>query len=153
MNDPTRISTTGTIPTGKAAGRSDENVVDLISRLTSQSAHLAQEQVALFQAEMRESVTELKVAVGAMAGAAVLGVAGLGVTLMGIAYLIGDAIGDRDLATLLVGIATLIIAGIMYASARSKLSANELKPDRTIATAERTPDAATGNIHHSGEIR
>jgi len=133
--------------------RTDDNVVDLLGRLTSQSAHLAQQQVNLVQAEMRESVSEIQESIASLLGAAVLGIAGLGVTLMGIAYLIGDAIDDRDLATLLVGIATLIIAGILYAVARGKMKEANLKPERTIDTVERTPDAATGDLTHSGATR
>lgn len=133
--------------------RTDDNVVDLLGRLTSQSAHLAQQQVNLVQAEMRESVADIQKAIASLMGAAVFGIAGLGVTLMGIAYLIGDAIGDRDLATLLVGIATLIIAGILHAVARGKMKQSNLRPERTIDTVERTPDAARGDLTHSGATR
>jgi hypothetical protein len=128
----------------------DDNVVDLIGHLTHQSAHLAQEQVKLVQAEMREAVGDIKQAIGAVLGAAVLGISGLGVTLMGIAYLVGDAIDDRDLATLLVGIATLLVAAILYASARKKMAASNIRPERSIETAERMPDAATGNLSQFG---
>ena len=134
-------------------GRTDDNVVDLLGRLTSQSAHLAQQQVNLVQAEMRESVADIQKSVASLLGAAVFGIAGLGVTLMGIAYLIGDAIDDRDLATLLVGLATLILAAILFGVARSKMKATNLKPERTIDTVERTPDAATGDLTHSGAKR
>ncbi|NVD45386.1 phage holin family protein [Qipengyuania atrilutea] len=136
-----------------ANSRSDENVVDLLGRLTSQSAHLAQQQVNLVQAEMRESVHDIQKSIASLLGAAVFGIAGLGVTLIGIAYLIGDAIDDRDLATLLVGIATLIIAAILYAVARGRMKATHLKPERTIDTVERTPDAARGDLTHSGATR
>ncbi len=131
----------------------DDNPVDLIGRLTRQSAHLAQQQVNLVQAEMRESVSDIQESVAGLLGAAVFGIAGLGVTLMGIAYLIGDAMGDRDLATLLVGIATLILAAILYASARKKMSATNLKPERTIDTVERDVDAAKGDLTHTGAPR
>lgn len=137
----------GTTPAG------DENIVDLIGHLTSQSAHLAQQQISLVQAEMREAVTDLKEAMGAMLGAAVLGISGLGVTLMGIAYLLGDAIDNLGLATLLVGIIVLIIAGILYASGKKKVEHSSIKPERSIDTAERTPDAATGNLTNSGVSR
>lgn len=128
-------------------GAGNDNVVDLIGELTSQSAHLAQQQVSLVQAEMRETAEDIKTGIGALLGAAVLGISGLGVTLMGIAYLIGDAIGDRDLATLLVGLAVLAIAGIMFASAKKKMSATNVKPERSLETAERMPRAAQGETH------
>ena len=146
-DEPLRVKPAQPVQSG------DDNVVDLIGHLTHQSAHLAQEQVKLVQAEMREAVQDIKEAIGAVLAAAVLGISGLGVTLMGVAYLIGDAIDDRDLATLLVGIATLLIAAILYASARKKMAASNLKPERSIETAERMPDAATGNLTQSGATR
>ncbi|MGB3806634.1 MAG: phage holin family protein [Erythrobacter sp.] len=147
-NDPSPARAPAADGTGGTTHRKDdENVVDLIGRLTSQSAHLAQQQVSLVQAEMRETADDIKKGVGSMLGAAVLGISGLGVTLMGIAYLIGDAIGDRDLATLLVGLAVLLIAAIMYFGAKSKLNTANAKPERTIETAERLPHAAQGETH------
>ena len=129
--------------------RHDDNIVDLIGKLSQQSAHLAQQQVNLVPAELRESARDIKASIGGLLGAAVLGNAGLGVTLMGVAYVIGDAIGDRDLATLVTGLITLIVAGIVYASAKSKLDAGNLAPERTIDTVERAPDAIAR--HHQTE--
>jgi len=131
----------------------EDNIVDLIGHLTHQSAHLAQEQLSLVQAEMREAADDIKQAVGSLLGAAVLGISGLGVTLMGIAYIIGDAIDDRDLATLIVGIVVLVIAGILYAGARKKLATSHLKPERSIHTAERTPQAVRGDLTNTGATR
>lgn len=123
-----------------------ENIADLIRQLTGQGTHLAEQQLNLVKAEVRESVSEVKTAVGAMAGAAVVGIAGLGVTLMGLAYLLGDAIDNTPLATLIVGIATLVLAYVLYSTGSKKISAAHLTPDRTVRTIERTPDAARGNL-------
>ena len=123
-----------------------DNVVDLLKQLAGQGSHLAEQQLALIKAEIRESTAELKVAVGAMAGAAVVGLAGLGVTLMGIAYLLGDAIDNMPLATLIVGLVTLVIAYLMYRSGATKMSGAHLSPDRTQRTLQRTPDAVRGEL-------
>jgi hypothetical protein len=123
-----------------------ENLSDLIRQLTHQGTHLAEQQLNLAKAEVRESVDEVKIAIGSMAGAAVVGIAGLGVTLMGLAYLLGQAIDNTGLATLIVGVATLIVAYVLYAAGSKKMSATNLAPDRTVRTLERTPDAATGNL-------
>jgi hypothetical protein len=128
----------------------DHNIVDLVSRLTQQGAHLAREQVSLMQAEVREAATDVKVAVGAMAAAAVVGIAGLGVLLMGIAYYVGAALEDVPLGTTLVGIATLVIALILYASGRKKIGASQLRPDRSLDTLADTPAAATGHTPATG---
>jgi hypothetical protein len=126
-------------------GNSD-NVVDLMKQLAMQGSHLAEQQLALIKAEVRESTTEMKTAVGAMAGAAVVGLSGLGVTLMGIAYLLGDAIDNMPLATLIVGLVTLGIAYLLYRGGAKKMSATHLSPERTQRTLQRTPDAVRGDL-------
>lgn len=136
-------------PVGKDQS-ADHNVVDLVGRLTQQGAHLAKEQVSLMQAEVREATQEIKAAVGALAGAVVFGVAGLGVLLMGFAYLVAQALDNLALGTIIVGSATLVIAGIMYATGKSKADDVHIKPDRTIDTITDTPAAVTGEMHNSG---
>lgn len=123
-----------------------ENLTDLIRQLTHQGTHLAEQQLNLVKAEVRESANEVKTAVGSMAGAAVVGIAGLGVTLMGLAYLLGQAIHNTGLATLIVGVITLAVAYALYVAGAKKMRATNLAPDRTVRTLERTPDAATGNL-------
>ena len=123
-----------------------ESLAELIRQLTHQGSHLAQQQLNLVKVEVRESVDEVKAAAGAMAGAAVVGIAGLGVTLMGLAYLLGQAIDNVALATLIVGVATLIVAFVLYSSGSKKMRGAHLAPDRTARTLERTPDAARGNL-------
>ena len=81
-----------------------------------------------------------------MVGAAVVGIAGLGVVLMGLAYLLADAIDNLGLATLIVGAVALVLAYVMYRSAAAKMSATSLTPDRSQRTLQRTPDAARGNL-------
>jgi hypothetical protein len=133
----------------RAAGE-DRNIVDLVGRLTQQGAHLAREQVSLMQAEVREGVQEIKSVIGAMLGAAVLGIAGFGVLLMGLGYWLGTALENLALGTIIVGVATLVVAAILYATGRSAVGNASLKPDRTIDTIADTPAAVTGELHHSG---
>ena len=130
-------------PAGSGGG---DNVVDLLKQLAGQGSHLAEQQLALIKAEIRESTTELKAAVGAMAGAAVVALAGLGVFLMGIAYLIGDAIGSIPWGTVIVGAATLALAYVLYRSGASKMQSTHLTPERSQRTLERTPDAVRGDL-------
>lgn len=133
--------------TAPPAGGSSDNIVDLLKQLAGQGSHLAEQQLSLIKAEIRESATDVKAAVGAMAGAAVVGIAGLGVTLMGLAYLLAQAIDNLGLATLIVGLATLGLAYVLYSSGSKKMSATHLAPDRTQRTLERTPDIARGDLH------
>jgi putative superfamily III holin-X len=140
-----RPSRTGARASAPLAAGSD-NVVDLLKQLAGQGSHLAEQQLKLIKAEIRESTADVKAAVGAMAGAAVVGIAGLGVVLMGIAYLLGDAINNVGLGTLIVGLVTLGLAYLLYRGGASKLSATNLMPERTERTLERTPDIARGDL-------
>jgi hypothetical protein len=142
-------------PSGQAPGSSGsagsssggDNVVDLLKQLAGQGSHLAEQQLALIKAEIRESTTDIKAAVGAYAGAALVGIAGLGVVLMGLAYLLSDAIDNLGLATLIVGLAAHGLAFVLYRAGASKMSSAHLNPERTERTLQRTPDAARGNLH------
>ncbi len=138
-----------TAAAGSSAAASD-NVVDLLGKLTSQGAHLAQEQVALMQAEVREAASDIKQAIAAYAGAAVLGLTGLGVTATGLGFWLGDAIDNLPLGIIIVGVITLIVAAVLYSSARAKTAAAHLKPERTIRTAADTPDILTGTHSTTG---
>ncbi|WP_118857468.1 phage holin family protein [Sphingomonas mesophila] len=129
-----------------AAAGDDANVVDLLKQLAGQGSHLAEQQMALIKAEIRESTSEVKTAAGAMAGAAVVGLAGLGVLLMGVAYLLGDAIDNVGLGALIVGAATLLLAYILYRSGAAKLSAANLEPKRTERTLQRATDVVRGDL-------
>lgn len=139
------------VATDHPARADDPTIIDLVSRLTQQGAHLAKEQVNLMQAEVRVAADDIKAAIAALAAAVVFGVAGLGVLLMGIAYLVGDALDNLALGTIIVGSATLVVAGILYASGKTKAASADLTPDRTIASIADDPAAVAGTLHNSGE--
>ena len=129
-----------------AGGGTDEGIVDLLRQLAEQGSHLAQQQVELVQTEVKSSIDDLKLAIGAMAGAAVVGIAGLGVLLMALAYLLGEVM-DMWIATLIVGIGAMIVAYVMYKAGAKKMSASSLAPDATKRTLERAPQAMSGNTN------
>ena len=130
---------------GSATG--EDNIVDLVRQLAGQGSHLAEQQLALVKAEIREATTDLKTAMASIVGAAVVGIAGLGVVLMGLAYLLGQAIDNVGIATLIVGLVTVGLAYVLYHAGAKKMSTTELAPERTQRTLERTPDIARGDLH------
>ena len=133
-------------PSATSQAPANDNIGDLLRELVGQGTHLADQQLNLIKAEVRESASDVKTAVSGLISAAVVGIAGLGVLLMGMAYLLSDAIDDLGLATLIVGAVTLILAYILYRSAASKMSATHLTPERTQRTLQRTPDAVRGDL-------
>jgi hypothetical protein len=134
-------------PGSGSAAAGGENIVDLVRQLAGQGSHLAEQQLSLVKAEIREATADIKAAVGAMAGAAVVAIAGLGVFLMGLAYLLGDAIDNVGLGIVIVGAATLALAYLMYRAGAKKMSTSHLAPERSQRTLERTPDIARGDLH------
>lgn len=148
IESDTRPAATGKRPAARPTEpAASDNIVDLVRQLAGQGSHLAEQQMSLVKAEIRESTTELKTAIGAIVGAAVVGIAGLGVTLMGLAYLLAQAIDNLGAATLIVGVATLVLAYILYSGAAKKMSNAHLTPERSQRTLERTPDIARGDLH------
>lgn len=137
----------GRSTTAGSGASGGDNIVDLVRQLAGQGSHLAEQQLSLVKAEIREATGDLKTAIGALVGAAVVGMAGLGVTLMGIAYLLAQAIDNVGVATLIVGVATLVLAYVLYSSASKKMSNAHLTPERSQRTLERTPDIARGDLH------
>lgn len=123
-----------------------ENIVDLLRDFVNQGTHLADQQLSLIKAEVRESATEIKTATLSLVGAVVVGVAGLGVLLMGLAYLLTEAIENLGIATLIVGAVSVLLAYILYRNAAGKIAATNLAPDRTQRTLQRTPDAIRGEL-------
>jgi len=142
--EPHVIGSAGATPNTTGGG---DNIVDLLRQLASQGSHLAEQQLSLIKAEIREASNDIKTAVAGMAGAAVVGIAGLGVVLMGLAYLLGDAIDNVGFGTLIVGLAALGVAYLLYSSAAKKMKTSHLAPERTQRTLERTPDVARGGLH------
>ena len=124
-----------------------DTIPTLLRNLADQGSHLAQQQANLIKAEVNDSVSGLKLAVGAMAGAAIVGIAGLGVLLMALAYLLAEAV-DLWLATLIVAAVTLLAAYVLFRSGQKKIENSALSVDRTKRTLERAPTAVSG---HSNE--
>lgn len=126
----------------------NESIPQLLRELAEQGSHLAQQQVQLVQAEVRESVSDLKLALGAMAGAAVVGIAGLGILLIGLAYLLAEVM-ELWLATLIVAAVTLAGAYLLFVGGQKKMQSSSVTAERTRRTLERAPSTIAGK-HNEG---
>ena len=121
-----------------------ENIADLLRQLAEQSGHLAQQQANLIQAEVKASVNDLKLAAGAMAGAAIVGLGGFGLLLLGLAFLLGEVM-EMWMATLIVAAVALAGAYLLFLSGRKKMQSSSLGVERTRRTIERAPAAIAGH--------
>ena len=88
--------------------------------------------------EVRLAQVELKQEVGTLAGAAVMGVAaalaglvGFIILMIGVSLLLAEWLDDW-LAFVIGGVALFLIAGVLAMTAKSRVSAANLKPERTI---------------------
>lgn len=131
-------------PTADADRRDMESIPQLLRDLVDQGSQLAEQQTRLVQAEVRSGIAQLTTAVAAMAGAGVVGIAGLGVLLMGFSFLLAKLV-PLWAATLIVAVATIILAYAMFETGRKKIEHSSLDMHKTRHTLERAPSAISGN--------
>lgn len=115
---------------------SADSIVDLIRNLATDLSTLLGKEIELAKAEVGESVSEVKTAVGAMATGAATAMAGLVVLLMSAVYGLSNVV-DPWLAALIVGAAALLVGYLMVHSAKGKMSADSIVPDRTLESTKK----------------
>lgn len=117
-----------------------DSIADLIRNLATDLSTLLGKEIQLAKAEVGESVSEVQTAVGAIATGAAIAMAGLVVLLMSAVYGLSNVV-DPWLAALIVGAAALLIGFVMVGSAKKKMSADSMVPDRTVASAKKDQQA------------
>lgn len=113
-----------------------DSIADLIRDLATDLSTLLGKEIQLAKAEVGESVSEVQTAVGAIATGAAIAMAGLVVLLMSAVYGLSNVV-DPWLAALIVGALALLIGYVMVHSAKGKMSASAMVPDRTLASAHK----------------
>lgn len=108
-----------------------DSITDLIRNLATDLSALLGKEIQLAKAEVGESVSDVQKAVGAIATGAVVAVAGLVVLLFSAVYGLSNLV-EPWLAALIVGALALIVGYMMVSSAKKKMSAESLVPDRTL---------------------
>ncbi|MDO8862451.1 phage holin family protein [Haliea sp. E1-2-M8] len=122
------------VPASREHG--NESIADLIRDLATDLSSLLGKEIQLAKAEVGESVSEAKTAVGALATGAAIAMAGLVVLLMSAVYGLSNVV-EPWLAALIVGAAALLIGYVMVHSAKGKMSASSMVPDRTLDSAKK----------------
>ncbi|AMC99710.1 phage holin family protein [Halomonas chromatireducens] len=110
-----------------------ESIADLIRNLATDLSTLLGKEIELAKSEVGESVSEAKTAVGAIATGAAIAMAGLVVLLMSAVIGLSNVV-DPWLAALIVGTVALLVGYLMVSSAKKKMSAHSIVPDRTLAS-------------------
>ena len=114
------------------------NIVSTVKALFSDATLLLKQEAALARAETEEKLAEAGVGIAAIAAGAIIGLVALLVLTTALVAALAELIdGFADgygaaLAALIVGVIYAIIAFIAIKSGQEKLSARNLRPDRTI---------------------
>lgn len=120
------------------------SVATLVSDALGHLIAILRGEIALAKAEMRDTAAKAGAALALMAVAAVLGVVGLNI-LAGTAVLALIAMGMSEVvAALVVGVAILGLAAILFFMARDRLQAVGKAPGRMAENLKRSASAVKG---------
>ncbi|MEV0646702.1 phage holin family protein [Phytomonospora sp. NPDC050363] len=117
--------------TAGRAPAAEASTAELVRRATEQMSHLIRDELALARAEMAHKGRSAGLGIGLFGGGGLLALYGLGV-LLAAAVLALALVMPAWLAALLVGVAVLVVAGILALVGRSRVKeAVPLKPTET----------------------
>lgn len=106
---------------------------ELFSELSSDTARLIRQEIALAKAEVSSTVSQIGKDAGFIAAGGIIAYAGFLVILGGIAIALGEII-PLWIATLIVGVVVLAVGGGLMIKGRSDLQRVEITPTQTIET-------------------
>ena len=115
----------------------DRSLKDLLADLTESITTLFRQEIQLARAETSEKITQVGVAIGAIAGGAILALAALIVLLQALVIGITEAGVPAGWASLIVGVVVAIIAYVLIHKGTNDLKASSLAPDRTMSSLKR----------------
>lgn len=116
--------------------RGGDSITNLVRNLATDLSTLLGKEIELAKSEARESISEVKTALGALVTGAAMVTAGLVVLLLSAVYGLSNVV-DAWLAALIVGASALLIGYLMVHSAKKKVSASSLAPERTIESTQK----------------
>ncbi len=115
----------------------DRSLKDLLADLTESITTLFRQEIQLARAETSEKISQVGVAIGAIAGGAILALAALIVLLQALVIGIAEAGVPPGWASLIVGVVVAVIAYVLIHKGTSDLKASNLAPDRTMSSLKR----------------
>jgi Putative Actinobacterial Holin-X, holin superfamily III len=115
----------------------DRSLKDLLADLTESITTLFRQEIQLARAETSEKITQVGVAIGAIAAGAMLALAALIVLLQALVIGITEAGVPAGWAALIVGVVVAVIAYVLIHKGTNDLKASNLAPDRTMSSLKR----------------
>jgi hypothetical protein len=122
--------------------RSSESIPDLIRDLATDLSTLFGKEVQLAKSEVRETVSDVQIAVGAIASGAVIAMAGLVILLLSAVYGLSNVLAPW-LAALIVGASALLVGYLMVNGAKKKMSESSVVPERTLESIKKDTETLT----------
>jgi hypothetical protein len=124
----------------------DRSLKDLLVDLSNSITTLFRKEIQLARAETSEKVTQIGVALGSIAGGAILAVAALIVLLQALVIGIAEAGVPAGWASLIVGVIVAVIAYVLIHKGTSDLKASNLAPSRTVDSLKRDAQVAKEQV-------
>ena len=124
----------------------DRSLKDLFADLSSNITTLFRKEIQLVRAETSEKVTQAGVAMGSIAGGAILALAALIVLLQAVVIGLTHAGIPAGWASLIVGVVVAVIAYVLIHKGTSDLKASHLAPTRTVDSLKRDAQVAKEQV-------
>ncbi len=124
----------------------ERSLKDLLADLTHSITTLFRQEIQLARAETSEKITQVGVALGAIAGGAILAMAALIVLLQALVIGITEAGVPAGWSALIVGAVVAAIAYILIHKGTSDLKAGNLAPSRTMDSMKRDAHVAREQV-------
>lgn len=121
-------------------------ITALMGDALSQFAKLFQNEVDLAKAELGEKAQQVGIAVGFLAGAAVLVIPALIMLLFAMAAALINGGWSQPVAYLVTGVAAAVLAGILAMVGMQRLKPENLKPEETIRQLDRDKATVKGFV-------
>jgi Putative Actinobacterial Holin-X, holin superfamily III len=124
----------------------DRSLKDLLADLSNSITTLFRREIQLARAETSEKVTQVAVAIGSIAGGAILALAALIVLLQALVLALAAAGVPASWASLIVGVVVAIVAYVLIHKGTSDLKAGNLAPNRTVDSLKRNAQVAKEQV-------
>jgi acyl-coenzyme A thioesterase PaaI-like protein len=124
----------------------ERSLKDLLVDLSNSITTLFRKEIQLVRAETSEKVTQVGVALGSIAGGAILALAALIVLLQAVVIGLTHAGIPAGWASLIVGVVVAVIAYVLIHKGTSDLKASHLAPTRTADSLKRDAQVAKEQV-------
>ena len=142
----TTTSTSTTAPGTGGTNQSDpEGLGSLVTGIVEDLQGIVRGEVLLAKTELKEDVSILGKAAGSLVAGALVGLVGFIFLMLGVTYLINKSL-ELWISAGIVGLALLLIAGILVMSGKKAMSAASLKPTETMDSLKEDQEWANRQI-------